>query len=115
MIGSRMAGSSFSGLLTRIEIGHIRIRGAGKARIRSFGSGSSPNQRLYRSHAKITGMRLPDRRLPNRLPLLQHEMLADVASASKADLTGRYRLRPLRANSCHEHLQNEGARLDFTE
>jgi hypothetical protein len=44
-IGSIMEGSSFSGLLTRVEIGHIRIKSAGKGRIRSRGSGSSPSQR----------------------------------------------------------------------
>jgi hypothetical protein len=44
-VGSRIEGSSFSGLLTRVEIGHIRIRSAGKGRIRSRGSGSSPSQR----------------------------------------------------------------------
>jgi hypothetical protein len=32
-------------LLTRVEIGHIRIRSAGKGRIRSRGSGSTPSQR----------------------------------------------------------------------
>jgi acyl-[acyl carrier protein]--UDP-N-acetylglucosamine O-acyltransferase len=38
-------GSSFSGLLTRVEIGNMRIRPAGKGRIKSRGSGSSPSQR----------------------------------------------------------------------
>ena len=37
--------SSFSGLLTRVEIGHIRIGSAGNCRIKSRGSGSSPSQR----------------------------------------------------------------------
>jgi hypothetical protein len=33
------------------------VRSAGKDRIRSFGSGSFPNQRWYASRAKITGIR----------------------------------------------------------
>jgi hypothetical protein len=36
--GSTIAASSFSGLLTRVEIGHIRIGAAGNGRIRSRGS-----------------------------------------------------------------------------
>jgi hypothetical protein len=32
-IGSTIEGSSFSGLLTRVEIAHIRMRSAGKGRI----------------------------------------------------------------------------------
>jgi hypothetical protein len=40
-IGSRIDGSSFSGLLTRVEIGHIRIGSEGYGRIKSLGSGSS--------------------------------------------------------------------------
>ena len=44
-IGSTIAASSFSGLLTRVEIGHIRIGAAGNGRIRSRGSASSPSQR----------------------------------------------------------------------
>jgi hypothetical protein len=40
-IGSTIDGSSFSGLLTRFEIGHIRIGSAGNRRIRSRGSGFS--------------------------------------------------------------------------
>src|SRR6266568_9550729 len=44
-IGSTIEGSSFSGLLTRVEIGHIRIRPARNCRIRSCGSGSSLSQR----------------------------------------------------------------------
>jgi hypothetical protein len=43
--GSRIEGSSFSGLLTRVEIGHIRIRSAGYGRIKSRGSGCSVNHR----------------------------------------------------------------------
>ena len=39
--GSTMDGSSFSGL-TGFEIGHVRIGSAGKGRIKSRGSGSSP-------------------------------------------------------------------------
>ena len=34
-IGSTIEGSSFSGLLTRVEIGHIRIGSAGSGRIKS--------------------------------------------------------------------------------
>jgi hypothetical protein len=44
-IGSTIEGLSFSGLLTRVEIGHIRIGSAGNGRIKSPGSGSSPSQR----------------------------------------------------------------------
>ena len=36
-IGSTIDGSSFSGLLTWVEIGHIRIGSAGKGRINSRG------------------------------------------------------------------------------
>ncbi len=39
------AGSSFSGLLTRVEIGHIRIGSAENGRIKSRGSDSSLSQR----------------------------------------------------------------------
>ena len=42
--GSTIDGSSFSGLFTRVEIGYIRIGAAGKGRIKSRGSLSSPNQ-----------------------------------------------------------------------
>jgi len=42
----RLKGSSFSGLLTRVEIGHIRIGSAGNGRIRSPASGSSLSQRV---------------------------------------------------------------------
>src|SRR5215467_8333583 len=45
-IGSTIEGSSFSGLLTRVEIGHIRIKSAGYGRMRSRGSGSSLSQRV---------------------------------------------------------------------
>jgi hypothetical protein len=45
-MGSIIEGSSFSGLLTRVEIGHIRIRPAGNGRIRSRGSTSSLSQRV---------------------------------------------------------------------
>ena len=38
-------GSSFSRLLTRVEIGHIRIGSEGNGCIRSLGSGSSLSQR----------------------------------------------------------------------
>ena len=44
-IGSTMDGSSFSGLLTRVEIGQIRMGLAGNGRINSRGSGSSLSQR----------------------------------------------------------------------
>jgi ABC-type uncharacterized transport system substrate-binding protein len=44
-IGSSIEGSSFSGLFTRVEMGHIRINSAGNGRIRSRGSGSSLSQR----------------------------------------------------------------------
>jgi len=40
-IGSTIAASSFSGLLTRFEIGHIRIGAARNGRIKSRGAGSS--------------------------------------------------------------------------
>jgi hypothetical protein len=45
LIGSKIAGSSFSGLLTRFEIGQIRIGSDGKLINRSCGSGSGPSQR----------------------------------------------------------------------
>src|SRR5262249_60177248 len=44
-IGSMIDGSSFSGLLTRAEIGHMRMSSAGNGRIRARGSASSPSQR----------------------------------------------------------------------
>jgi hypothetical protein len=44
-IGSTIDGSSFSGLLTRVEIGHIRMGLAANGRINSRGLGSSPSQR----------------------------------------------------------------------
>ena len=44
-IGSTIEGSSFSGLFTRVDIGHSRINSAGSDRIRPPGSGSSPNHR----------------------------------------------------------------------
>ena len=44
-IGSTIERSSFSGLLTRVEIGHMRIRSAANGRIKSHGSGSSLTQR----------------------------------------------------------------------
>jgi hypothetical protein len=43
-IGSTIEASSFSGLLTRVEIGHIRIRSAGNGRINSLGTGSLLSQ-----------------------------------------------------------------------
>jgi hypothetical protein len=45
-IGSIIEGSSFSGLLTRVDMGHMRIRPAGNGRIRSLGSGSSLSHRV---------------------------------------------------------------------
>ena len=45
LIGSTIDGSSFSGLFTRVEIGHIRIGSAGNGTIKSRGSGSSLSQR----------------------------------------------------------------------
>ena len=45
-IGSTIDGSSFSGLLTRMEIGHVRIGSAGNGLIRSPGSGSSLSHRV---------------------------------------------------------------------
>jgi hypothetical protein len=39
LIGSTIDGSSFSGLFTRVEIGHIRIGSAGNGTINSRGSG----------------------------------------------------------------------------
>src|SRR6516225_7567794 len=44
-IGSMIDGSSFSGLLTRVEIGHIRVGSAGNGCMRSSGSGSSLSHR----------------------------------------------------------------------
>jgi hypothetical protein len=41
-MASKIDGSSFSGLFTRVEIGHIRIGPAGNGRIKSRGSSSSP-------------------------------------------------------------------------
>jgi hypothetical protein len=38
VIGSMIEGSSFSGMFTRVEIGHIRIGSDGKGRIKSRGS-----------------------------------------------------------------------------
>jgi hypothetical protein len=40
--GSTMDGSSFSGLLTRVEIGHMRIGSAGKGRIKHAGPAPLP-------------------------------------------------------------------------
>ena len=45
-IGSTIEGSLFSGLLTRVEIGHIRIGVAGYGRSKSCGSASSLSQRV---------------------------------------------------------------------
>jgi hypothetical protein len=45
-IGSTIEGSSLSGLLTRVEIGHIRMGSARNGRIKSRGSGSSLSQQL---------------------------------------------------------------------
>jgi hypothetical protein len=45
-LGSTIDGSSFSGLLTRVDIGHMRIRSAGNGLVGSPGSGSSPSPRV---------------------------------------------------------------------
>jgi len=45
-MGSIIKGSSFSGLFTRLDIGHIRIRPAEKGRISWRGSGSSLSHRV---------------------------------------------------------------------
>src|SRR5262249_21503531 len=50
VIGSITEGSSFSGLLTRVEIGQIRIKSAGNGRIRSRGS----SEQARRSHASCS-------------------------------------------------------------
>jgi hypothetical protein len=52
-IGPTIVGSSFSGLLTRVEIGHIRSGSAGKGRIKSRGSGSSLTTFLKRSSNNV--------------------------------------------------------------
>jgi hypothetical protein len=44
--GSMIEGSSFSGLFTRVDIGHIRIKADGNGRIKSRGSGSSLSHRV---------------------------------------------------------------------
>jgi hypothetical protein len=52
--GSIIEGSSLSGLLTRVEIGQIRMRPAGNGRIRSQGSGSSLSHRkCYRGRGSL--------------------------------------------------------------
>jgi hypothetical protein len=56
-ICSRIEGSSFPGLFTRVEIGHIRIGSDGKGVIRSRGPGSSLSQRVYSSGLRMSGMR----------------------------------------------------------
>jgi hypothetical protein len=43
--GSRIDGSSFSGLLTRVDIGHMRSRSDGNGFSASRGLGSSPSHR----------------------------------------------------------------------
>jgi hypothetical protein len=55
--GSTIEGSSFFGLLTGVDIGHIRIGVAGNVRIKSRGSGSSLSQRTKSPGARISGMR----------------------------------------------------------
>jgi hypothetical protein len=57
-IGSRIVGSSLSGLLTRVEIGHIVMGSLGYGTNRSRGSGSiGDSQRSYASGGTITGRR----------------------------------------------------------
>src|SRR5580700_10969506 len=46
VIGSMIEGSSFSGLFTRVDVGHIRIGSDGNGRIKSRGLGSSLSQRV---------------------------------------------------------------------
>jgi hypothetical protein len=46
-------GSAFSGLLTRVEIGYIRIGSAGNGRIKSPGSGSSLSSGYSQGHAVV--------------------------------------------------------------
>jgi hypothetical protein len=43
-IGSTIEGSSFSGLLTRVEIGHIRIGSAGNGRVEAAASFPAENR-----------------------------------------------------------------------
>jgi hypothetical protein len=47
--GSTTDGSSFSGLLTRVEIGYVRIGSAE--------NGASPSQQVQSAGARITGIR----------------------------------------------------------
>ena len=54
---SKIDGSSFSGLFTRAEIGHIVIRSAGNGRSNSHGSGPRPSYRSRSSGPRITGIR----------------------------------------------------------
>ena len=49
--------SSFSGLLTRFDIGHMRIGSAGHGRIKSCGSGLSLSQRMQSMGARMSGIR----------------------------------------------------------
>jgi hypothetical protein len=58
-------GSSFSGLLTRVEIGHMRIGSDGNGRIWLRGSGSSANQRAYCGVSNPTSGRCANRK-PDR-------------------------------------------------
>jgi hypothetical protein len=72
-------GSSFSGLLTRVEIGHMLMGLAGNGRINSRGSASSLSQRA----AQLRGQRAP---LPARKQDLPQahgcpSLLADIYSA----------------------------------
>jgi hypothetical protein len=57
LIGSRIDESSFSGLLTRAEMGQMRISSDGYGRSRSWGSGSSEIQLTYPDRARMAGIR----------------------------------------------------------
>jgi hypothetical protein len=50
-MGSTIEGSPFSGLLTRVEIGHMRIGSAGNGRTRSCGVG------LFAEPARVVARR----------------------------------------------------------
>jgi hypothetical protein len=61
-IGSTIVGSSFSGSLTLVEMGHIRIGSAGNGLIRSPGSGSSLSHRLF-ARSRVQARRIGDRQI----------------------------------------------------
>ena len=68
-MGLTIEGSSFSGLLTRVEMGHIRMGLAGNGSIKSLGSGSSSasghNRQALGSAACDPGFRPPIRWHPS--------------------------------------------------